>query len=107
MMQSSSQTLGNISVEWKQSIAPVDYVVAVETMETRVAAIAAGATAEMVWLLEHPPVYTAGTSARDEDLSEPARFPVHRPETSLDIAILSSVLAGMGLIRLFSFLLFD
>ncbi len=78
MMQSSSQTLGNISVEWKQSIAPVDYVVAVETMETRVAAIAAGATAEMVWLLEHPPVYTAGTSARDEDLSEPARFPVHR-----------------------------
>ena len=43
-------------------------------MEARVAAIAAGAAPERVWLLEHPPLYTAGTSARDEDLLEPRAF---------------------------------
>ncbi len=47
-------------------------------MEARVAAIAAGAAPELVWLVEHPPLYTAGTSARDEDLVAPDRFPVHR-----------------------------
>ncbi|MNJ45638.1 Octanoyltransferase [compost metagenome] len=47
-------------------------------METRVAAIAAGAADEVVWLLEHPPLYTAGVSARDADLLAPDRFPVHR-----------------------------
>jgi lipoyl(octanoyl) transferase len=46
-------------------------------MEARAEAIAAGAAGELVWLLEHPPIYTAGTSARDTDLIE-ARFPVHR-----------------------------
>lgn len=46
-------------------------------MEARVAAIRAGTAGEQVWLLEHPPIYTAGTSARDEDLIE-ARFPVYR-----------------------------
>jgi lipoyl(octanoyl) transferase len=46
-------------------------------MEQRVAAIRAGAAAELVWLLEHPPLYTAGTSARDEDLLDPGRLPVH------------------------------
>src|SRR5829696_8137493 len=45
-------------------------------MEARVAAIATGQARERVWLLEHPPLYTAGTSARDEDLVEPARLPV-------------------------------
>jgi lipoyl(octanoyl) transferase len=47
-------------------------------MEARVAAIRAGEAAELVWLLEHPPLYTAGTSARDEDLLAPGRFPVYR-----------------------------
>jgi lipoyl(octanoyl) transferase len=47
-------------------------------METRAAAVAAGEAGERVWLLEHPPLYTAGTSARDADLLQPARFPVHR-----------------------------
>jgi len=46
-------------------------------MEARAAAIAAGREAECVWLLEHPPLYTAGTSARPEDLVGPGRFPVH------------------------------
>jgi lipoyl(octanoyl) transferase len=47
-------------------------------MEARVAAIAAGEGRERAWLVEHPPLYTAGTSARDEDLVEPDRFPVFR-----------------------------
>lgn len=47
-------------------------------MEKRVARIRDGTAAEMIWLLEHPPLLTAGTSARDEDLLEPDRFPVHR-----------------------------
>jgi lipoyl(octanoyl) transferase len=67
---------GSAQVEWRISDAPVDYQAAVETMEARAAAIAAGAAPEQVWLLEHPPLYTAGTSARPEELIEP-RFPVH------------------------------
>ena len=47
-------------------------------MEARAAAIAAGDAPERVWLLEHPPLYTAGTSARDADLLAPDRFPVFR-----------------------------
>jgi lipoyl(octanoyl) transferase len=50
---------------------------ALAEMESRAEAIAAGEAAERVWLLEHPPLYTAGTSARDTDLLD-ARFPVHR-----------------------------
>jgi lipoyl(octanoyl) transferase len=63
--------------EWKISDAPVGYPEALAAMEARVAAIAEGVASEQVWLLEHPPIYTAGTSARDEDLLE-ARFPVYR-----------------------------
>ncbi|SMF47607.1 lipoyl(octanoyl) transferase [Tistlia consotensis] len=65
------------AVEWRIEARPVDYPEAVAAMEERVAAIRAGTAPELVWLLEHPPIYTAGTSARDEDLLE-ARFPVHR-----------------------------
>ena len=65
-------------VEWALSSGYVDYAAAEAAMEARVAAIAAGEAAEMVWLLEHPPLYTAGVSARDEDLLDAARFPVHR-----------------------------
>jgi lipoyl(octanoyl) transferase len=65
-------------VEWRISRTPVDYRAAVAEMEARVAAIRAGTAGELVWLLEHPPLYTAGTSARDEDLLEPSRLPVHR-----------------------------
>jgi lipoyl(octanoyl) transferase len=63
--------------EWKISDAPVGYPEALAAMEARVAAIAEGTALEQVWLLEHPPIYTAGTSARDEDLLE-ALFPVYR-----------------------------
>lgn len=64
-------------VDWRLSPDPVPYEQAVAEMEARAAAIAAGAAAEQVWLLEHPPLYTAGTSAKPEDLVDPARFPVH------------------------------
>jgi len=66
------------SVEWVVASGRVAYVDAVAEMEGRVAAIAAGDAAERVWLIEHPPLYTAGVSARDEDLLVPDRFPVHR-----------------------------
>jgi lipoyl(octanoyl) transferase len=65
-------------VEWIVTEGLVDYQDAVAEMEARVAAIAAGRAPERVWLIEHPPLYTAGTSARDEDLVEPGRFPVFR-----------------------------
>jgi lipoyl(octanoyl) transferase len=64
-------------VEWQVDDLPVAYPAAVARMEARAAAIAAGRADELVWLLEHPPVYTAGTSARDADLLD-ARFPVYR-----------------------------
>jgi lipoyl(octanoyl) transferase len=64
-------------VAWRVSDAPVDYATAVAWMEARVEAIARGTAPECVWLLEHPPLYTAGTSARPEDLVAPDRFPVH------------------------------
>lgn len=63
-------------VEWIMAHAPVGYAEALEFMEDRVAQIAAGRADEAVWLLEHPPLYTAGTSARPEDLTDPDRFPV-------------------------------
>ncbi len=63
------------AVEWRISDAPVPYPEAVAAMEARVAAIAAGEAPELVWLLEHPPLYTSGTSGKSADLLEP-RFPV-------------------------------
>ncbi len=63
-------------VEWAVSQQPVDYLDAVRAMEARAARIAAGEAPELVWLLEHPPIYTAGTSARPSDLLTPDRFPV-------------------------------
>jgi lipoyl(octanoyl) transferase len=64
-------------VEWRVSDQPVAYPDALAEMEARAAAIAEGRAGELVWLLEHPPIYTAGTSANDADLIE-ARFPVYR-----------------------------
>ncbi len=66
------------AIEWRISTDPVAYPQAVDLMERRVRAIRDGAAKEMVWLLEHPSLYTAGTSARAEDLLEPDRFPVYR-----------------------------
>jgi len=65
-------------IEWRASETPVEYQTAVAEMERRVAAIRNGTAAELAWLLEHPPLYTAGTSARAEELIEPGRIPVYR-----------------------------
>ncbi|WP_312525937.1 lipoyl(octanoyl) transferase LipB [Paracoccus sp. (in: a-proteobacteria)] len=64
-------------VEWITEPGLLDYATAVTRMEERVAAISAGTADELIWLVEHPPLYTAGTSARAEDLTDPDRFPVH------------------------------
>ncbi|QND47247.1 lipoyl(octanoyl) transferase LipB [Rhizobium lusitanum] len=63
-------------VRWRIADCPVPYDEAVATMEAEVAAIADGQVPELVWLVEHPPLYTAGTSADAADLIEPDRFPV-------------------------------
>ena len=64
-------------MEWKTSDTPVTYPEALAFMESRVAEIAAGTAPELVWLLEHPPLYTAGTSAQSTDLLDHSRFPVY------------------------------
>ena len=67
----------NSAVEWRIQGGLTPYPEAVAFMEDRAAAIAAGRAAELVWLVEHPPIYTAGTSAKDSDLLD-ARFPVFK-----------------------------
>ncbi|QJU56555.1 lipoyl(octanoyl) transferase LipB [Sphingomonas sp. AP4-R1] len=66
------------AVEWQVSPGLTDYAEAVAEMEARAAAIREGTAPELVWLLEHPPVITAGTSAPPEELLSPDLFPVHR-----------------------------
>jgi lipoyl(octanoyl) transferase len=66
---------GSAGVEWRVADALVPYETAVAFMEVRAAAIAAGDEPELIWLIEHPPLYTAGTSAQREDVVD-ARFPV-------------------------------
>src|SRR5579863_2891266 len=68
----------DFQLEWRVTDAPVPYETAVAEMERRIAAIRDQRSPELVWLLEHPPLYTAGTSARPEDLLDPARLPVYR-----------------------------
>jgi lipoyl(octanoyl) transferase len=70
--------IATMAIEWRHSDRPVPYEDAVAEMEGRIAAIRAGTAPELVWLLEHPPLYTAGTSARPEDLLDPDRLPVFR-----------------------------
>lgn len=65
-------------VEWRISDTPIDYQEALDVMEQRALDIANGKAAELVWLLEHPPLYTAGTSADATDLVQPDRFPVYK-----------------------------
>ncbi|MBS8225763.1 lipoyl(octanoyl) transferase LipB, partial [Vannielia litorea] len=64
-------------VEWITSQGLTPYDDAVAAMEARAAAIRAGTASEAIWLVEHPPLYTAGTSAQEADLLTPNRFPVH------------------------------
>jgi lipoyl(octanoyl) transferase len=68
---------GPADLEWHIDDRLVPYPEALATMEARVAAIHAGTVPELAWLLQHPPLYTGGTSARRADLLTPDRFPVH------------------------------
>ncbi|UTP41373.1 lipoyl(octanoyl) transferase LipB [Phenylobacterium sp. LH3H17] len=65
-----------LAAGWAISRGPVGYLEAVAAMEARAAAIAAGEAPELIWLLEHPPLYTAGVSSKAGDLLAPDRFPV-------------------------------
>lgn len=78
-MQANSESIDThaLNLEWRLSSEHIAYLEAVSAMEARVAEISAGTSPEQVWLLEHPPIYTAGTSARDSDLLN-ARFPVFK-----------------------------
>ncbi len=73
---STTQAPGPDRVEWRVDAGLTDYAAALAEMDARAAAVADGQAPERIWLLEHPPLYTAGTSARGRDLLE-ARFPVH------------------------------
>ena len=64
-------------VRWEIASAPIAYEDAIARMDREVEAIARGEASELVWLLEHPALYTAGTSAKEADLISPQRFPVH------------------------------
>lgn len=75
--EAASQTAFG-SVEWRVTDEPVPYETALAAMDSRAAAIADKSAAECVWLLEHPPLYTAGTSADSAELLAPDRFPVVR-----------------------------
>lgn len=77
-MQGTAPSTLDRPLDWRISDRPVDYPDAVAAMEARVEAIRAGRAGEQVWLLEHPPVYTAGTSAKEADLLNAGAFPVYR-----------------------------
>jgi lipoyl(octanoyl) transferase len=68
-------SIGPATPEWRIAAGLTPYAEAVAHMQDRVAAIRVGTAAELVWLVEHPPLYTAGTSARPEQLTDPGRFP--------------------------------
>lgn len=70
-------TCANPPVEWRNEPGFVDYATALSVMEERAAAIRNDGARELVWLVEHPPLYTAGSSADSKDLIEPERFPVY------------------------------
>jgi lipoyl(octanoyl) transferase len=77
MLSDTLMQTSNDAVEWQIRDGLTPYPEAVAFMEERAAAIASGRAAELVWLIEHPPIYTAGTSAKDGDLLD-ARFPVFK-----------------------------
>jgi len=77
-MPDSLQMQGAPAIEWRGAQGLVPYDEAVGEMEARVAAIRDGTAPELVWLVEHPPLYTSGTSAKAGDLLDGKRFPVHQ-----------------------------
>jgi lipoyl(octanoyl) transferase len=76
MQAPANNATSRADVEWQQASELVPYPISLADMDARAAQIAAGLAPERVWLLEHPPLYTAGTSTRAADLLQPDRFPV-------------------------------
>lgn len=76
-MTEKSRYYSTFPTDWVVTCGPIRYQAAVSFMEARVEAIKAGDASELIWLLEHPPLYTAGTSAKPADLLTADRFPVH------------------------------
>lgn len=76
--ETATDATGHPPLDWQISDLPVPYPDAVARMEARVADIITGKAPETVWLLQHPPLYTAGTSADEKDLVDPERFPVFK-----------------------------
>jgi lipoyl(octanoyl) transferase len=76
-MSTSADTATSATVDWAISDQLVAYEPALAAMQARIEQIADGTAPELIWLLEHPPLYTAGTSARRQDLLQPDRFPVY------------------------------
>src|SRR3954471_19135793 len=76
MYEAGSMT--SFALEWRIDDALTEYPDALAAMQARVAAIRAGTAPELVWLVEHPPLYTAGTSAKPEELTDPTRFPSYK-----------------------------
>lgn len=70
--------ISNMTIEWKNSNAPIDYQEAQDIMEDRVGQIISKKNTELIWFLEHPPLYTAGTSAKPEDLLSENKFPIYQ-----------------------------
>jgi lipoyl(octanoyl) transferase len=77
MSSAAATRVAGPPLEWRHSVGLTTYTAALATMQTRVAAIRAGEADELVWLVEHPPLYTAGTSAKREELTDPDRFPTY------------------------------
>jgi len=71
------QSMTDIAISWIRSKKPVDYPIAMEKMQDVATRIRAGESEELVWLLEHPPIFTAGTSAKAEDLFNPHGYPTY------------------------------
>jgi lipoyl(octanoyl) transferase len=77
MLPPSAENPARNAVQWHISNGFIPYEEATAAMEARAGQIAAGQAPEAIWLLEHPPLYTAGTSAKPADLTDPGRFPVY------------------------------
>lgn len=77
MSETQAELAQRSPIEWAISEGFVPYQVALNAMNARAAAIREGRAPQLIWLLEHPPLYTSGTSARAQDLLTPDRFPVH------------------------------
>ena len=74
----NAASIAVLPLEWRISEGLIPYPEAQALMQARIVGIRAGTEGELVWLVQHPPLYTAGVSARPEELTDPARFPTYK-----------------------------